>query len=429
MDSFYSVRLVEDKCRGCTACLKRCPVEAIRVYDGKAHILHERCIDCGECIRTCTSHAKIALTDNLSDIHRFAFPVALPAPTLYGQFRNSTMPGEVRAALLRMGFSMVFDVARGADLLTKAVKAQLDLADRPRPMISSACPAVTRLIQTRFPSLLDNLIPLRQPMEVAAQMARRQAAQEYGACPEDIGIFFITPCPAKMTAIRKPLGHETSQVDGAVSMMEVFSHIKPLLGNCPPDTGPSPFSREGLCWAASGGEIAAVGPHNSISVDGIDQVIQVLEEVENRSIDGLDYIEALACPGGCIGGPLVYENAYRARNTLEQIRAALPESPGIAPAEQLPAEAVYFDQPLQANDSMKLHESIQGAMERLEEINRLVERLPGYDCGSCGSPTCRSFAEDIVRGLFNETDCIYVLKDTLKGLAQTMVDLAKTRRE
>ncbi len=67
---------------------------------------------------------------------------------------------------------------------------------------------------------------------------------------------------------------------------------------------------------------------------------------------------------------------------------------------------------------MKLHESIASAIERMEEMNRINEALPGYDCGSCGSPTCLSFAEDIVRGYLTENDCIYMLKDTLKVMAQ-----------
>ena len=98
-------------------------------------------------------------------------------------------------------------------------------------------------------------------------------------------------------------------------------------------------------------------------------------------------------------------------------------------ASELAHDSLYFDQEILPNDSMKLHESIAGAIERMEEMNRIIEELPGYDCGSCGSPTCRSFAEDIVRGNFSEHDCIYILKDTLKVMAQKMVDISKTKRE
>jgi Fe-S-cluster-containing hydrogenase component 2 len=87
---YHSVTLDEDKCMGCTNCIKRCPTEAIRVRDGKAYIIAERCIDCGECIRICPYHAKIAVTDPLDAIDDYRYKIALPAPTLYGQFENLT---------------------------------------------------------------------------------------------------------------------------------------------------------------------------------------------------------------------------------------------------------------------------------------------------------------------------------------------------
>ena len=85
---YHSVMLEREKCKGCTTCLKHCPTEAIRVYGGSAHIIKERCIDCGACIQRCPYHAKVAVTDPLSKILDYKIKVALPAPTLYGQFKG-----------------------------------------------------------------------------------------------------------------------------------------------------------------------------------------------------------------------------------------------------------------------------------------------------------------------------------------------------
>ena len=84
----HSVSLESEKCKGCTHCLRRCPTEAIRIRDGHAVINTERCIDCGECIRLCPHKAKKAIYDPLESINNFKYKIALPPPTLYGQFDN-----------------------------------------------------------------------------------------------------------------------------------------------------------------------------------------------------------------------------------------------------------------------------------------------------------------------------------------------------
>ena len=96
---YHSVKLEKDRCVGCTTCLKRCPMECIRVRNGKASILYELCIDCGVCVRICPHNAKVAQTDPINAIFRYKHRIALPAPTLYGQFRNIASVDHVLNAL------------------------------------------------------------------------------------------------------------------------------------------------------------------------------------------------------------------------------------------------------------------------------------------------------------------------------------------
>ena len=428
---YHSVRLDKTQCKGCTNCLKHCPTEAIRVRGGRAHIIDERCIDCGECIRICDYHAKVAVTDDISAIRGYAHTIAIPAPSLYGQYKNLKSISQVLDALKCIGFEEVYEVARGADVVSRAIHEKLREPGLPKPLISSACPAVVRLIQVRFPDLLPNVVDVRQPMEVAAMIARDEFCRKHQCDPEDVGIFFITPCPAKMTAIRSPIGQNKSAVDGAISMMEIYGMLLPHIGKYTENPTPATSTSYGIGWASSSGEASAVCPENSLAVDGIQNVIRVLEEIENNKLNDLVFFEGNACMGGCVGGPLAFENNYVAKNT---VRKLVDSGKKVHPVDDVPASMMtkyplYNDVPIEPNSVMKLDDNLMVAMQKMERMNQILEDLPGYDCGSCGSPTCRTFAEDIVRGFCGEMDCIHKLKDQLKVMAQQMVELAQTKRE
>ena len=141
---FHSVELKADLCCGCTNCLKRCPTEAIRVHGGKAKILSERCIDCGECIRICPHHAKTAHSTTFDEIKKYKYRVAIPAPALFGQFNHLDNIDIVLTGLKKIGFDSVFEVSRGAELVSEATRKLIKENKLKKPIISSACPAVVR---------------------------------------------------------------------------------------------------------------------------------------------------------------------------------------------------------------------------------------------------------------------------------------------
>ena len=130
---FHSVTLDESKCVGCTNCIKRCPTEAIRVRSGKAVIMSERCIDCGECIRICPHHAKRAKHDHLSMLEKFTYKIALPAPSLYGQFNNLDDQDYVLSGLKKLGFDDVMEVSGAAELVSEATRRLMDAGTLQRP--------------------------------------------------------------------------------------------------------------------------------------------------------------------------------------------------------------------------------------------------------------------------------------------------------
>lgn len=412
---FHSVKLDRDKCRGCTTCIKHCPTEAIRVRRGRAQIISERCIDCGICIRVCPHKAKKAECDPPERLKDFKYTVALPAPSLYAQFRNLDGADRVLAGLLRIGFDAVWEVSRGAELISEATRRALAEGGRPLPAISSACPAVVRLICIRFPALIPNVIDLIAPFEAAAIAARREAVEATGLRPEEIGVFFITPCPAKVTAAKNPLLLERPVADGCLSMTEVYRRLLPVMKDIEELPQLARSGAEGIGWARSGGETAALAPDRKLYVDGIENVISVLESVEDGSLSEVDFIELNACNQGCIGGCLAVENPYIARENLARLLRARPKAPAPAESEPFAPASLKGEKKLEYEPIYEIVGDRAEAMEKYARIEELKKELPGLDCGSCGAPSCRALAEDIVLGKASEDDCIFRFREKMGG--------------
>lgn len=405
---FHSVRLDADKCRGCTNCVKRCPTQAIRVRNKKAYIISDRCIDCGECIRLCPHHAKYAVNESFNEILNYKYRIALPAPALYGQFNNLENVDYVLTGLKKMGFDLVVEVSKGAELISNATRIMMETGELKKPVISSACPAVLRLIRTRFTNLIPNLLPLCAPVDVAGSVARKQAAEQTGLKPEEIGVFFISPCPAKRTAVRSPLCHESGDIDGAFAIKDLYPVLVQTMDKLKPEDL-EPINDSGIIgvgWASSGGEAAGLLKERYLAADGIENVIKVLEELEDEKLNDLDFIELNCCTGGCVGGVLTVENPYVAKARIQRLRKFMPVSCNSLP-EDFEIDAFGWTKELTASPAMKLADNVITAMKMMSRLKEIEVSLPGLDCGICGAPSCRSLADDIVRGYAEESDCIF----------------------
>lgn len=431
----HSVVMDADKCIGCTNCIKQCPTEAIRVRSGKAFILTERCIDCGECIRICKNHAKKAVSADLETLKQYEYRVALPAPSLYAQFKGEK-PEKIIAALSQIGFDEVYEVAFAAELTTCAIhdyimnQRQTDSAG-PYPLISSSCPAVTRLLQIRFPSLIPHLIPVDPPYITAAKCFLQERLPRLNIPREKVGVFFITPCPAKITDLNNYGQH---LVDGALPINLLFGGINHLLVEKELTAVPHRSSGIGIGWARAGGENSGVGVGSALAVDGIQNVAILLEELELGKLHDIEYIEALACPQGCVGGALTVENPFVARAMIQKLAGqygdkTLPNEVQTLYAELIKESARFFthDKVVHDKSVLRLDRDLSKAITKLNRLEAILAKLPEMDCGACGSPTCRSLAEDIVQGIAQLTDCIFILREQLVELAQRLLALAQIR--
>ena len=408
----HSVLLDTNKCTGCTTCLRHCPTEAIRIRDGHAVINSGRCIDCGECIRVCPHKAKKAVCSKLDSMDRFKWKIALPAPTLYGQFDNLDDIDYVLNGLISIGFDDVYEVSKAAELVSAYTRLYLKTDGVKKPAISSACPVVMRLIALRYPSLNDNIIHMFPPMEVAARLARERALKNHpDLIPEDIGVCFISPCPAKASYVKNGFAGYKSQVDEVVSIRDIYFLLINAMNRKTPLDTLSESGMIGIGWARSGGEAAAIFNENYLAADGIENVNRVLDQIENGNIPQLKFVELNACTGGCVGGVLTMQNPFIAKARLQTLRRYLPVSQNFLSGKEADYSPEYylFNKLPEYQPISRLSNSMAESMRMMADIQKLRETLPGIDCGSCGAPTCRAFAEDVVKGNAKIYDCLIKL--------------------
>ncbi len=405
---YHPISLNLDKCIGCTNCIKRCPTQAIRVTNEKAKIIPDKCINCGMCITVCPYHAFQGVTKGFKGVSQFPYKIGLVDPIIYSQFDTDISPEQILSAVRAHGCDDVYEVSRGSDLITSFTKKYLSLQKK-RPIISSSCPAIIRLIQLRFPELIHHILPIDSPVEVSAYMARQEAMQAHNLNSEDIGIYYFTPCPARIASFIDPVGTKSSYVDMSLPMSTLYILINRMLKSAGIKHATNFYpSGQGIEWARVGGQCKALKIDDYLAVDGIENVINLLEEMEYGKIKNLKFLECQACNNGCVGGSLNVENSYIAKNRIRYL-GNFYESFDPGPFS-VSATQVIFTEPIHPLHATKLDKDLSKALLKLQEVEDMLEELPGIDCGACGAPSCRAFAEDIVLGYAKKEECVVLLK-------------------
>lgn len=378
--------------------------------NGKASIIPERCIDCGECIRVCPNNAKTAVTDDYSILKQYKYNIAITLPILYGQFGTVYTPKKILSALKSLGFDEVYDTSMGSEIFDIVGKSVLEKS-KFKPVISSSCPAVLRIIKFRFPELLKNIIDIETPVEITARIAKEKALKRTGLTINDIGVILITPCTARVTSIKNPIGIPFSYIDGTIPVKDAYGPmLKALSGQQPLSPDIDEPTRQGILWYSTGGQMAWLKGENTLAVDGIENVISILEEVEMGRFNNLSYLELTACPGSCFGGPLVIENRYITLNSIKSISGSL-DTYEATKEEIEDYNKLYNDgfirltEEIKAESVLTLDKDIKKSIKKMDTIRNIVKGLPGINCGICGAPTCQAFAEDVVMGSQEDSKC------------------------
>jgi iron only hydrogenase large subunit-like protein len=418
MEYYHAHKVIEDKCVGHMACLRNCPTQAIRVKERKAVISEELCVDCGFCISVCPTQAIVPITDSFDGISNFKYKVAVPSPVLYSQYESDTHPYIIHLALKELGFDEVVDVNTSTAALAKVLLKYITDYSGRFPLISSHCPSILRLIQVKYPDLVELIVPLDVPREVTAREIRKSFPEKLGIKPEDIEIIYISPCPAKIVSIKQPAEKEKSWFNGGISIKDVYPVLRPhviaMKKNFDESQVPKHFSFN-AGWATLGGITREVKTDNWLAVSGLDHVMKIFDDIENSRLRNIAFVEAHVCMLGCIGGPFNIENPYVARsNTIKQRTKyeKLIEVDEEDFFKKFKEGYYYLEKPVLPRPTKYFDSDLETSIKRMKEIERVYQKLRQIDCGCCGAPTCMAFAEDFVKGEVELTDCIFLAEKT-----------------
>jgi len=411
---YHAHRVDPEKCRGYMTCMRHCPTQAIRVRDGKAEIREELCVDCGTCLSVCRSKAIVLDSEPISPLTNFKYKVVVPTPSLYAQFDASIHPYIIHMALKRLGFDEVIDIKTSSLALGSALQEYIKQYKGRLPLISSYCPSIVRLIQVKYPDLVELIVPMEVPREMTAREIRRTLPAKVGLKPEEIGIYYIANCPAKFVSIRQPAEKSRSWFDDAMSIRDTYPVLLPQVVAIKEEFDPSQVPEDFAFspgWVTSGSVVGSVKAENWLAISGVDHVMQILDDIESSRLRNVTFVEALAHMLGCIGGPLNVENPYVAQsNAAKQKRKY--ERPVKPPREEVVRrlqEGYYsLSNPILPRPTQYFDTDLETSIKRIRERDRVYHNLRQIDCGCCGAPTCKAFAEDFVRGQTKLTDCIFL---------------------
>lgn len=423
-DFFHAIEIDYDKCVGCAHCMKVCPTEAIRILNGKAILNPNRCVDCGECFKVCPVDAYSVKDDDPQSMFQFDYRVALFPSVFFGQFPESYSISQVRSVLTGMGFTHIYEIEAGIDLLKDEMNKMVADPNREKPVISSFCPAVVRLIQVKYPSLVDNITPLHAPADVAALYYKEKLARE-GLPKDKIGMFYVTPCAAKIAAVKSPVGEKQSVIDGVINLDRVYNMVYLELKN-QGVTNEKRIKKDilndtSIRWPLTNGEAKQIDGR-AMSIDGVKNVMEFLDIVENEGVKDIDFLELRTCDESCAGGILNCENRFiaveRINNRARKNRTLIQENPEVQrqtfdDLKPILKDQIFLPESL-APRSIVLDEDMEKALKKMTRARDLMCFLPGIDCGACGSPTCQSLAEDIVNRNANLSHCIFMQRQMEK---------------
>lgn len=423
------VYTIKELCRVCYTCVRECPAKAIKIMNGQAEVITERCIGCGNCIKVCSQDAKVFLITRsevkalLQSNEKVAAIVAPSFPAEFTEIKDhKRFVGMMRA----LGFDYVFEVAFGADLVANEYKKLLESKDG-KGYISSDCPSIVNYIRFYHPDLVKQLAPIASPMVAMSRIVKLIHG-------ESTRIVFVGPCIAKKD--------ESPEVDYGLTFRELRS-IFDNSGFSPDTVEPTDFdpprAGKGAVFPISRGLIQTVNINddllegNVIVAEGRIGFQEAIKEFEEGNLRNQN-LELLCCKG-CISGPGMSSGGRRFEKQTYISSYVQSKMSAQQTQEWLVNFNKYKDidltQEFDSSDRRKQKPSEDEVARVLASMGKITTR-DHLNCGACGYDTCHDHAVAIVEGLAEVEMClpytIEELHDSIKDLAISNEQLAKVQQ-
>ncbi|MCD4770147.1 MAG: 4Fe-4S binding protein [Bacteroidales bacterium] len=417
------VYTVRNLCKVCYTCVRECPVKAIKIINGQAEVITNRCIACGNCVMVCSQNAKVyfrsgeAVMGALKSTQR---TIACIAPSFPAEFTDISDYKILVGMIRKLGFDVVTEVSFGADLVAKEYAKIFDNPDA-GPVITSDCPAIVNYIKHYHPGLVRLLAPIFSPAMAMAEVVK----EKYG---EDANIIFIGPCIAK-----KAESDSFYEVLTFAELRELFKienitpHIVESSDFDPPFSGRGAFFPVNHGLLKSVNKFEGIGKGEVITAEGKSKFMEAIRNFENDILSN-QHLELLCCDG-CIHGPgmtkrgdqfikrkKISEYVTQKMGSLETTawEADLNEYSGVDLTRRF------------IPDDRRISEPIR---EKVRKVLVSMGRTASADmlnCGACGYETCEDHAIAVVEGLAETEMC---LPYAIEKLHESVYELNKSNRK
>ncbi|MGN0371841.1 MAG: [Fe-Fe] hydrogenase large subunit C-terminal domain-containing protein [Enterocloster sp.] len=410
------------KCKHCYKCVRYCEVKAIQVKDERAVIMPDKCILCGHCLKICPQSAKTLKSDldMVKGMLRYGNRVVVSlAPAYMGLLKYKTI-GQVRAALLRLGFEDVRETSEGAAYVT-AEYTRLLREHRMENIITTCCPSVNDLIEIYYPELVPYLAPVMSPMIAHGKLLKEELGQ-------DVKVVFVGPCIAKKKESMDP--RHSQYIDAVLNFNDINKWLDEeeiVIGDC----SDMPFTRfdpkVNRLYPVSNGVVSSVlateaesDGYRKFYVHGETNCIDLCRSMARGEISGC-FIEMNMCSGGCIKGPTVNDGSI----SRFKVKLDMEESITREPVEEKCLASVLGKLSFRKEFMDRSPKDPMPTEEQIREILRKTNKTKPEDelnCGACGYPTCREKAIAVFQNKAEVTMCIPFMHEKAESMSNLVME-------